>query len=533
MTPAVLLSAQEDAAESGTREFPPAAGTSTATPPRTCTSPMYHPWHDIFLWTSIFVGLFTFARAALVNRTIDDTLGDPITNFRPLYAPTTGAWEDASCSTCFIQPSKDLAFDGTWTAATFRPEDFSSMSVQLQFTGVAIYVFFILANNQGVGTTTRTVSRFLLDGAADTTFIHEPTNSTDLQYNSLAYAKTGLSNATHTVTMLTDTSDPNIAPTEQIFVNFDYAIYTVDDGVPAAVGTPSSSSGAQNTAVPSATATKSKGAPVAAIAGAIVGVVLLAVIAGLVVYYLRKRKRERFSDKHLGNPPLSPYSDHNHAPLPPESRPLYGADGELSQAELSGSAASFGRNPVISVSSRPSYGVLGAFNLPSQPRNADATISASSISYAHPPGGSHTSQYGQLSATGLGPHITSTIATPTLQQPSLTEGTSTQPSLSTDQSRASRPAGRFVVTNNSHDDGVSIREIRQQELGRKVAEVQRELTGRVAVVQQRSSNTSEMAELRAQVNQLREQLGHLQTQQQSPWALGLSDDPPPGYTPGY
>ncbi|TFK62509.1 hypothetical protein BDN72DRAFT_386977, partial [Pluteus cervinus] len=119
---------------------------------------MYHPWHDIPLWTSIFACLFTFAQATLVNRTIDDTLGDRITGFMPIYSPTTsGIWEGADCVGCGIQPDKTLAFDSTWMAATFQPQVFTSMSVDLKFTGVAIYVFFILANNQGPGITTRTV----------------------------------------------------------------------------------------------------------------------------------------------------------------------------------------------------------------------------------------------------------------------------------------------------------------------------------------------------------------------------------------
>ncbi|TFK61009.1 hypothetical protein BDN72DRAFT_850041, partial [Pluteus cervinus] len=420
------------------------------------------------------------------------------------------------CVGCGIQPDKTLAFDSTWMAATFQPQVFTSMSVDLKFTGVAIYVFFILANNQGPGITTRTVCRFLLDGAIDSTFIHEPTNSTDFQYDALAYGKTGLSNTAHTVTILTNTSDPNIPPGGHVFVSFDYAIYTFDDGVGTAAATSSTSTSAGPTLIPSGTSKVSKGPPVVAIVGPIVGVLALAGIAGIAFYCLRKRKRETESDEH---PQISPFIDH-------DPRQLHsGTDGKMGLANTSGSLSPSGRNEMMSVSSRPSYEPSSP---PSQSHFGFGNAGASGLSVPPLTGRTHTSMSSRMSATGV--PGASPMATPTLEQPvtSFTdpEGSSTPPSRSIDRSRAS--AEHSVVMNRSPDDGASIREIRQQELGRKVAEMQRKLTGRVAVVQQ-SNSASEVAELRSEVNQLREQLVHLRNQQQSPWALGLSDDPPPGY----
>jgi len=43
------------------------------------------------------------------------------------------------------------------------------------------------------------------------------------------------------------------------------------------------------------------------------------------------------------------------------------------------------------------------------------------------------------------------------------------------------------------------------------------------------SDDGEIAEMREQMRLMREQIEHLQAQQQSEWAQGLSDEPPPGY----
>lgn len=73
-------------------------------------------------------------RAALVNRTIDDTFGDSVTGQRPVYLPTS-PWAGSNCTTCAIVPNKALAFDGTWTAATYNPNFFNNMNITFSFTG--------------------------------------------------------------------------------------------------------------------------------------------------------------------------------------------------------------------------------------------------------------------------------------------------------------------------------------------------------------------------------------------------------------
>ena len=73
-------------------------------------------------------------RAALVNRTIDDTRGDSVTGAKPVYLPAS-PWDGPGCTTCAITPNKTLAFDGTWTAATYNPSLFNNMNISFSFTG--------------------------------------------------------------------------------------------------------------------------------------------------------------------------------------------------------------------------------------------------------------------------------------------------------------------------------------------------------------------------------------------------------------
>lgn len=87
--------------------------------------------------------------------------------------------------------------------------------------GTAIYVFFILANNAGDGITSLTLANFTLDGTSPELYQHAlDLTRTDIDYNQLVYSKQDLINAEHTLVISTSGVNTNI------FVNFDYAIYT-------------------------------------------------------------------------------------------------------------------------------------------------------------------------------------------------------------------------------------------------------------------------------------------------------------------
>ena len=90
-------------------------------------------------------------------------------------------------------------------------------------TGVAIWVFFILANANKLGPsiTTNTQTNFTLDGQHAGDFTHIPNLDTlALQYNATAFSASSLSNTTHQLIISTNDFPVNV------FVNFDYAIYT-------------------------------------------------------------------------------------------------------------------------------------------------------------------------------------------------------------------------------------------------------------------------------------------------------------------
>jgi len=173
-------------------------------------------WHAyLFSWFSNLG-----AATAQVNRTIDDTLGEPGTGIKPKYF---GIWEDASCNICWIQPDP---IRGTWTSATYHPEK-GPVAIQLPFKGTAIYVYFILANTVESGATTLTQCDFILDGQKVSTYRHDPTSSMDLEYNQLVFTANGLSDDFHNLNI--SASWPDL----DVFLIFDYALYTSESDPPA------------------------------------------------------------------------------------------------------------------------------------------------------------------------------------------------------------------------------------------------------------------------------------------------------------
>ncbi|KAF8077621.1 hypothetical protein FPV67DRAFT_3831 [Lyophyllum atratum] len=160
--------------------------------------------------------------AVATNRTIDDTLGDSATGAKPIYLPS-GNWDGPSCdSHCTIRPSSDRAFDNTYSAATYVPGG-GARTAQFSFKGTDIYIFFILANNVP-NAFTETFCNFVLDGQNSGSFHHAPSQSTAYQYNALVYSKQNLPNTDHTLLITADGYNT------LSYVNFDYAIYTSDDG---------------------------------------------------------------------------------------------------------------------------------------------------------------------------------------------------------------------------------------------------------------------------------------------------------------
>ncbi|GLB34615.1 hypothetical protein LshimejAT787_0201800 [Lyophyllum shimeji] len=179
---------------------------------------------------SLFLLQWTQVGAIPRNRTIDDTFGDSVTGAKPVYLPE-GNWDGPNCdpSHCHIIPSPDNAFARTYSAATYVPGG-GARTAEFSFKGTDIYVFFILANNVP-NAWTETFCKFVLDGQA-TDYHHAPSQSTDYQYNALVYSQHNLPNVDHTLLISAD------GYSTLSFMNFDYAIYTVDDGTSPSPASP-------------------------------------------------------------------------------------------------------------------------------------------------------------------------------------------------------------------------------------------------------------------------------------------------------
>ena len=102
---------------------------------------------------------------------------------------------------------------------------------------------------------------------------------------------------------------------------------------------------------------------------------------------------------------------------------------------------------------------------------------------------------------------------------------------SSETQRAQQPFGHSARSREK------LRAMRQTEINERLRSAQQEMNSltsnqsvRVAPQGRRTTQTGqEMASLREQIEELRSQIGNLQGQRQSDWALGLTDEQPPAY----
>ncbi|KAI5115994.1 hypothetical protein M0805_009066 [Coniferiporia weirii] len=193
----------------------------------------------MYLAISLLV-YFGLSRGILVNRTVDDELGDSVTGALPTYQ---GSWNyGPTCQDCLEHLDPSFVFQGTWHEATWDPGDPSERMVNISFTGSAVFVFIVLANIIFNDTHTITSLSFILDGETMGNFFHSPALSTDYEYNVPAYSNENLVNAPHYLTMETTGDFPTL-------VLFDYLVYSVDDEE-TSVPTPARSISPSVTSVP-------------------------------------------------------------------------------------------------------------------------------------------------------------------------------------------------------------------------------------------------------------------------------------------
>ncbi|KAJ7573687.1 hypothetical protein C8J56DRAFT_981893 [Mycena floridula] len=498
------------------------------------------------LWMSLRTSsilLFFCITVFAANRTIDDTLGDSVTGIRPVYVPSVGVWEDATCAGCLIQPDRALAFDGTWTACTTNP-GIPLASAELSFKGTAIYVFFILVNDPPPDVTAGTESNFTLDGTMSGKFVHQPIAGLGFQYNQLVFSAENLPYADHKLLIGTAAQDHNV------FVNFDYAIYSVPDPVivssssssdsSSAITTSSSTTSSSTTSMPSTTifaATNSlasssasltssispadaKSSPLSSaaasssktssglIAGVAVGAVgVVALLVGLFLCF-RRHRRQRGA---------SPMLD-NEFPAPMMSAEAYLINPYPSTTNLDQ------RAPTISEFSQSSTTRRSI----EYPRSEYPRSEFPSSASVRSPGTGHQLTRSPTSNTSI-------------------SGSSTSPHMSMSMAYGGLALPPESSSRTAIGSGASAAELRQarqleledqmQQIQREMNDLQHEAAGRRASSIQtrpqkiRDEEEYELRSLRAQISQMKSQMEGLQEQAESPWAQGLSSEPPPGYTP--
>ncbi|KAI0326753.1 hypothetical protein GY45DRAFT_1309882, partial [Cubamyces sp. BRFM 1775] len=170
---------------------------------------------------SLFFPVFLVS-AALVNHTIDDKYGDSTTGALPVYQPDDGWAQGDKCGGCNIKPSPAGSVDvsrvhnGTWHDSTYHP-DSPERTINVTFTGQAVYVFNLIANTIP-GTSTVTNLTFYVDGTFTSSYAHTPDNGPAILYDVLVF-HTDLPHAPHTLTISSGGSSASL-------LLFDYIIYT-------------------------------------------------------------------------------------------------------------------------------------------------------------------------------------------------------------------------------------------------------------------------------------------------------------------
>ncbi|KAI0673967.1 hypothetical protein C8Q78DRAFT_990027 [Trametes maxima] len=241
------------------------------------------------------------SNSVLLNRTIDDQLGDSVTGMKPTYSPDTkGAWialQDNLCGRlCFLDP-KD-AFEGTLRVAFANSGDTTPHTVVAAFTGTAVYVY------HSIFSAWTTDLAFFLDGQPDGTFARAADGSAGhhVHLNVPVYANTSLSNGTHTLKIqLNNPSGPGQNGKNFTYALFDRIVYTTDADDNSASASITLASTQSPSAAPGETGAASaqpqgthREIPVGAIAGGLLGgLAALALLAAALVLWRRRQQRQR------------------------------------------------------------------------------------------------------------------------------------------------------------------------------------------------------------------------------------------------
>ncbi|KAJ6451868.1 hypothetical protein C8R47DRAFT_1329606 [Mycena vitilis] len=241
------------------------------------------------------------AAAGQTNHTIDDA--SALVRYLP------NGLEGMACGACNDTQDWDMDSsqlrNGTFSAFSPGISFGADTGMEFNFTGIGIYVFLAIGPNSNVGTASTSAFEFFVDGVLVGTRNSFP-NELQAQYNISGYANNSIPDGLHTFRMIVPSA-----------VIFDYAVYTSNDD--EIISSPSSAARPSSTAVLSSTSVADdsystgaahtssgsiaqKKAPVAAIAGAVAGAIVL--IFGAVVGLFLMRRARRTNDRRRHTPSM-------------------------------------------------------------------------------------------------------------------------------------------------------------------------------------------------------------------------------------
>ncbi|KAF7430908.1 hypothetical protein PC9H_006623 [Pleurotus ostreatus] len=189
----------------------------------------------LFLSFMTMAGTAGTAAGGLRNVTIDDRGGDETTHNIPIYLPP-----DKWSSGGHARPNASLAHNGTWHDATVHPGE-SALNVSFSFTGVALFVYCIIANTPPMHKQyfdALANYTFFLDEELVGTYTHKAEKTRMFYYNVPVYVNHTLENKSHNLSIIAYPGD------QPVLLLFDYAVYTtceghcVSDNAPTSIKTP-------------------------------------------------------------------------------------------------------------------------------------------------------------------------------------------------------------------------------------------------------------------------------------------------------
>ncbi|KAF7367309.1 hypothetical protein MSAN_00793000 [Mycena sanguinolenta] len=221
---------------------------------------------------------------ALVNVTIDDTNGDPLTGALIAYSPQA-AWTEPGNLPCTLAcppttPNVQDMSDWTYHNSTFSPNSGKFPNVPLtatvQFNGSAVYVYCALSRSPNANSD----MTFFLDGVVVGQFIKTPVGSAGFDYGVPVYANSSIDPGLHTLTLQNGQQNG----VESVMI-LDSIVYTSTGNVTAAQEqAPSTSSTSSTQRGPSR-------ATLAVVAVLVITLVVILMILGVCLYRRRRRRR--------------------------------------------------------------------------------------------------------------------------------------------------------------------------------------------------------------------------------------------------